>query len=270
MKVLIFVCICALSLGLVTAPGGGRGGGGRGSSRGIGSRGGGSGGGGSGGGESSPKRTYIYGPYDTSTVTRNTPIPLRNPRSPVIRAQSTIPTRPDLGTRLFVGYLLVRYKLKEGPVYRESYTLQRGVVSIPDDRAIRVNFTEEKILDSNGYVCLRANDRRQPIPDYQQQNATVSTLVRYRTGNIYQDHVYLGDNRTIQLDKAQLNKSVEIWVFTKYNGSIIANTDCIQIKTKMNGTMVQMYATNPDSAGVARNSLWVTCLSAVLYFAFNT
>lgn len=121
------------------------------------------------------------------------------------------------------------------------------------------------MLDSNGSSCLNKNDRRSLMSDYKQRIVDVTTTVRYFNK---QGQKYPGDNRTLELDKTMLDTSVEVWTIIKYNGSIIANTNCTQMKSVMNGTIVRLYATNPDSAGIVRSSFWIIILSFVLYLIY--
>lgn len=212
-------------------------------------------------------RRMKYGPYKTR-VTKTTYIPVRTRTSPVIVRQTTRPTRTHLGTRMFVGYMIYRHALHgNGPIYRERYPLYRGEVTIPEERAIRVNFTEEKMLDSNGSVCLGPNDKRNVIPDYYKRIVLVITEVRYG-GSDGKSINYFGDNRTLSLHQAELDQSVQVYTVVKYNGSIIENTNCTQMTSVMNGTVIRLYATNPDKAGTMTSSFLVVLLSCIVYFVY--
>jgi hypothetical protein len=91
---------------------------------------------------------------------------------------------------------------------------------------------------------------------------SVLTDVRYSGGQ--KKHSF-GDNMTVTIDMNSLDQSVEVSTLVKYNGTIVANTNCTQIESVMNGTVVRMYATNPDGAVSIRSSFLAVILSSFIY-----
>ncbi|XP_031574867.1 uncharacterized protein LOC116308553 [Actinia tenebrosa] len=201
-------------------------------------------------------------------VHKNTPIPVYTSKSPVIIPQTKLGFRSNLGRNVFFGYMLYRYGLMEAPVYRGRYPIHRSTVEIPDERAIRVNFTKEIMLDSNGTICLNSTKSYTIAPN----KSVVLTSVRYSNIRGGLSTEYFGDNRTVTIDMNTLNQTVEITTRVLYRGTIVANTSCTQVMSVMNGTIVRMYATNPNadtSAAIAsvQSSFLALILSSLIYCA---
>ncbi|XP_032237680.1 uncharacterized protein LOC116618274 [Nematostella vectensis] len=178
-------------------------------------------------------------------ITRTTPIAPKTRSTPVIRSQTSLKTRSGVSpTRLLGGYLLLRYSLSRGPIYRSAYPMNHSNVDmiIPEDRAFRVNYTEEFLLDVNGSSCLRTN---KTVELTKGKDPSVVTRLYYQ-GNSSVEEVF-GDDMNITLSE-ELDKSVKLVQVVKYNTNIVANTNCSQIKTVLNGTVVLMYLYNPDTA----------------------
>jgi hypothetical protein len=138
------------------------------------------------------------------------------------------------------------YALKSGPLYRQSYYLHNTEVKIPEERAIRVNFTKKFMLDSNGKVCLNSSTSNTLMHDLNKDVILAVTEVRYEKLYEGKKRTTYGENITVTIDKNSLDQSVEVLTLVKYNGTIVAKTNCTQIQRVMNGTVVDMYATNPD------------------------
>ena len=79
-------------------------------------------------------------------ITKYTPIKPTTFRSPVIRSQAKIGSRAKLFTGAVAGYLVFRYALGDAPVYRGGFLVYGSYVSIPENRAVRVSFEEERLL----------------------------------------------------------------------------------------------------------------------------
>lgn len=219
-------------------------------------------------GSRSTRRSPKYGPYK-GTVTKYTAIPVRTKTTPVIIKQTIVPSRStSIYTKLFVGYVVYRYALPNRPVYRQRYTRPsyygQSEVVIPEERAIRVTKIEEKFLDSNGQSCLGENDERKLLPDINERVLFVSCEVVYADGRRKN---YVGDSaRNVEIDKSVLDQDVQVTTLVKYNGTIIENTNCTQTKSDMEGTVVRLYATNPDKAGMISAGRIVIILAALVCF----
>jgi hypothetical protein len=142
--------------------------------------------------------------------------------------------------------MVYKYGLKNGPVYRQAYYMHKTEVKIPEERAIRVKFTKEVMLSSFRRICLNSNKSYSLLHDLNQHIQYVSTDIRYEQLHGGKHDVIIGDNKTINIEKDSLGQSVEVSTIVGYDEAIVANTKCTQILRVINGTVVRMYATNPD------------------------
>ena len=225
----VLVCIVLIVLAVVDARG----------------RGGGRGGGRS-GGSRSRSRSGSSGSSSKSKINKNTPIKATTVRSPVIVSQTKRGIRSSTFAKAFVGYLVLRYTLSNAPVYREGYPMYRSYAAVPDDRAVRITSEEKRLLDNQGNLCLgESSDSqtlRQGIDDDLINLKT--TVVNKNTG---EKKEYDGLDKTISLEDIK-DQDFQITTTARYNESIVAGTTCTQIENKVEGTMVQLYETNPNSA----------------------
>ncbi|XP_031574866.1 uncharacterized protein LOC116308552 [Actinia tenebrosa] len=137
-----------------------------------------------------------FSPPGSSRVYKNTPIPVYTSKSPVIIPQTKLGSRSNLGRNVFFGYMFYRYGLMGAPVYRRRYPIHRSTVEIPDERAIRVNFTKEIMLDSNGTICLNSTKNYTIAPDKNERvrlkqefivSVTLKNSTEFYSNNRYRD-----------------------------------------------------------------------------------
>ena len=181
-----------------------------------------------------------------SKITKNTPIKATTVRSPVIVRQARQGSRSNTYVKVFVGYLVVRHTLNNAPVYRQGYPMYRTYAAVPEDRAVRITSEEQRLLDDQGNLCLGQSSTEQTLLEGIDDNLIdLNTTVKYKnTGETKQYH---GVDKTISLEDIK-DQDFEITITARYNTPIVAGTTCTQIKKKVEGTMVQLYETNPDSA----------------------
>ena len=72
----------------------------------------------------------------------------------------------------------------------------------------------------------------------------IVSSVRYEKSNGGKKEVIPGDNKTLYIDQNALGESVEVSTTVGYDDAIFSR--CSQAVWTMNGTVVRMYATNPD------------------------
>lgn len=87
-------------------------------------------------------------------ITKYTPIKATTIRSPVITRQTKLGSRSDTFTKVLMGYMVFRYTFATAPVYRRGYPMYGSYVSIPEKRAVRVIYEEQKLLNAKGELCL--------------------------------------------------------------------------------------------------------------------
>ena len=178
--------------------------------------------------------------------------------SPVIKSQTIRGSRTKLFTRVASGYLVMRYALNKAPVYREGFPVYKNYVSIPEERAVRISSERVSLLDANGNLCLGYSSIPRTLKDGLEKNLVeLKTTVIYKTNSekIYITILY-GVNNTISLEDIK-EKNFTVTILTRYNITVLRDTDCTQVEKQINGTMIEMYETNPDFISqVIRVILW--------------
>ena len=179
-----------------------------------------------------------------SKVTKYTPIKATTVRSPVIVSQARTGSRSNTFKKVMVAYVVYRYTLSTAPVYRGGYSMHRSYVTIPDERAVRINYEEEKLLDSEGNLCLGQSSVTQTLREgIEEDLAELNTTVKYnKTG---ETQTYYGNTISLEDIKEQ---DFEVTSRARYNTTIVQGTNCTQVEKNVQGTMVAMYETNPDTA----------------------
>ena len=178
--------------------------------------------------------------------------------SPVIKSQTIRGSRTKLFTRAASGYLVMRYALNKAPVYREGFPVYEKYVSIPEERAVRISSERVSLLDANGNLCLGYSSIPRTLKDGLEKNLVeLKTTVVYKTNSekIYITILY-GVNNTISLEDIK-EKNFTVTILTRYNVTVLRDSDCTQVEKQINGTMIEMYETNPDFISqVIRVILW--------------
>ena len=103
------------------------------------------------------------------------------------------------------------------------------------------------LLDANGNLCLGYSS----IPRTRKEGLE-KNLVEVKTTVIYKknpENVYItipyGVNDTISLEDIK-DKNFDVKILARYNITVLRDTDCTQVEKQINGTMIEMYETNPD------------------------
>ena len=166
--------------------------------------------------------------------------------TPVIKSQTIRGSRTKLFTRVASGYLVMRYALNKAPVYREGFPVYEKYVSIPEERAVRISSERVSLLDANGNLCLGYSSIPRTLKDGLEKNLVeMKTTVIYKT-NPEKVHITIlyGVNNTISLEDIK-EKNFTVTILTRYNVTVLRDTDCTQVEKQINGTMIQMYEIHP-------------------------
>ena len=185
-----------------------------------------------------------------SKLSKTTPIKPVKFCTPVIKSQTIRGSRTKLFTRVASGYLVMRYALNEAPVYREGFPVYKNYVSIPEERAVRISSERVSLLDANGNLCLGYSSIPRTLKDGLEKNLVeLKTTVIYKT-NPEKVHITIlyGVNNTISLEDIK-EKNFTVTILTRYNVTVLRDTDCTQVEKQINGTMIEMYETNPHFTG---------------------
>ena len=123
--------------------------------------------------------------------------------------------------------------------------MYRSYVSIPEDRAVRLSYEEEKLLDDDGELCLGESTASRSLKEGIDDNLVeLNTTVKYSDGRMLK---LFGANNTVSLEDIK-DEEFEVTSRARYNTSIVAGTTCTQVEKTVKGTMVTMYETNPNGA----------------------
>ena len=138
---------------------------------------------------------------------------------------------------------------------------RRGFVRIPEERAVRITFEEERLLYANGTSCLgneTANFTLRGEIDKEVINNI--TIVKYES---------TGENKTYQGDIVSLddikNQDFEVRSLARYNTTILNGTSCTQVEKIVRGTMVLMYETYPNAAIILQVNNQLIVLAFALF-----
>lgn len=184
-------------------------------------------------------------------TTKYTPIKATTIRSPVITRQTKLGSRSDTFTKVLMGYMVFRYTFATAPVYRRGYPMYGSYVSIPEKRAVRVIYEEQKLLNAKGELCLNQSSANQTLREGINDNLVeLNTTVKYEDGEMQS---YYGINNAISLEDIK-EENFEVISRARYNTTIVEKTSCAQVESKINGTMIEMYETNPNIADHLRLS----------------
>ena len=102
------------------------------------------------------------------------------------------------------------------------------------------------LLDANGNLCLGYSSIPRTRKEGLEKNLVeVKTTVIYKKNpeNVYITILY-GVNNTILLEDIK-EKNFTVTILARYNVTVLRDTDCTQVEKQINGTMIEMYETNP-------------------------
>ena len=194
---------------------------------------------------SSRSRSRSGGSSSKPKITKNTPIKATSVRSPVIVKQTKVGSRSSTFKRVVVAYLVTRFVFSSAPVYRQGYPMYRSYVSIPKERAVRVTYERERLLNDKGNLCLDTSAGRQTMKEGIDDNlVNLTTTVKYKNGETKTLH---GVDKTVSLEDIK-DQDFEVVSLASYNITIVTGTTCTQVEKTVQGTMVTMYETNPNGS----------------------
>ena len=141
----------------------------------------------------------------------------------------------------------MRYAPNKAPVYREGFPVYKNYESIPEERAERISFERVSLLDSNGNLRLGYSSIPRTLKEGLEKNLVElkTSAVIYKT-NPEKVHITIlyGVNNTISLEDIK-GKNFTVTIRTRYNMTVLRDTDCTQVEKQINGTMIEMYEIHP-------------------------
>ena len=127
-------------------------------------------------------------------------------------------------------------------------------------------------MDSRGNLCLGDSPKAQTLREgIDEDLVELNTTIKYKkTGNIVRLY---GINNTVSLKNVK-GEDFEVVTRARYNVSIVEGTNCSQVEKRIEGTMVEMYETNPNDARtviyISNKLLLSSIVLALLIALFDT
>ena len=150
---------------------------------------------------------------------------------------------------MFFQFRVTRYELSEAPVYRGGFPVHGSYVSIPENRAVRLSSERVSLLDSNGTLCLEQSSQELTLKEGIENNITeVIAAVKYENSLNYK-WTFSGVNNTVPLNEVK-DKTFRVISLARYGIPVVDNTQCTQVVKEVNGTMIQLYEFNPNTAAI--------------------
>ncbi|XP_020618891.1 uncharacterized protein LOC110056718 [Orbicella faveolata] len=164
--------------------------------------------------------------------------------SPVSVSETQLGSVAGTHIKAVSGHLVNNYTLSNASVYREGYPLYRYYIAFRKDKAARISYEEEKLLDAGGSLCQGET----PVEKTLQQGIDGNLIkfiytFRQNGGFLMTFPTKIDGKFDIQDNKTQ---TFELTVLASYNISIVAGTTCKQVGMTVHGTMVTLYQTNPN------------------------
>lgn len=143
--------------------------------------------------------------------------------------------------------------------------MYRSYVSIPEKRAVRVTFEEEALLDAEGNLCQGKSVITQPLRERIDESLVeLKTTVKYKKTGETQTY----SNDTISLKDIK-EQDFEVTSRARYNTTIVEGTNCTQVEKKVQGTMITLYETNPNTGSLLYMNNMVLAIVIALFAVIN-
>lgn len=143
--------------------------------------------------------------------------------------------------------------------------MYRSYVSIPEKRAVRVTFEEEALLDAEGNLCQGKSVITQPLRERIDESLVeLKTTVKYKKTGETQTY----SNDTISLKDIK-EQDFEVTSRARYNTTIVEGTNCTQVEKKVQGTMITLYETNPNTGSLFYMNNMVLAIVIALFAVIN-
>lgn len=115
----------------------------------------------------------------------------------MIVSQTKLGSRSSTLKEAVAAHAVYRYSIISAPVYRQGYPMYRSYISIPGNRAVRVTYEDERLLDDEGKLCLNTSAGNNTLKEGIDDNLVeLNTTVKYKddaTKTVY------GSNNTMSL-----------------------------------------------------------------------
>ena len=162
--------------------------------------------------------------------------------SPVSVSETQLGTVASTHMKAVFSHLVKNYKLSNAPVYREGYPLYRYYIAFPKNKAARISYEEQELLDAGGDLCLGKASENKTLQ--QGIDGSLTNFIytdRREDGGFSMTSTNIDGEFDIQDNKT---KTFELTVLARYDIPIVVGTNCNQVQMTVHGTMVSMEQTN--------------------------
>ena len=162
--------------------------------------------------------------------------------SPVNVSETQLGSNASTDMKAVSGHLVNNYTLSNAPVYREGYPLYRYYIAFPKNKAARISYEEEKLLNAGGDLCLGEESEKKTLQQGIDRNLNTFFVSGVLDGGFSMTSTEIDGKFDLQG-----NKTFEFTVLAKYDTPIVAGTYCNQVQMTVHGIMVSMNQTNPNA-----------------------
>ena len=164
--------------------------------------------------------------------------------SPVSVSETQLGSVASTHMKAIFSHLENIYTLSKAPVYREGYPLYRYYIAFPKNKAARISYEEEKLLEAGGALCLGEATEKKALQQRIDDNLTNFIYTSKVDGGFSTTSTNIDEKFDIQDNKT---KTFELTVLARYDIPIVVGTNCNQVQMTVHGTMVSMNQTNPNA-----------------------
>ena len=165
--------------------------------------------------------------------------------SPVNVSETQLGSNASTDMKAVSGHLVNNYTLSNAPVYREGYPLYQYFIAFPKNKAARISYEEEKLLNAGGALCLGEATEKKTLQ--QGIDANLINFIytsRVDGGFLMTSPAKIGGKFDIQDNKTKI---FQLTVLARYDMPIVEGTSCNQVQMTVHGIMVSMNQTNPNA-----------------------
>ena len=164
--------------------------------------------------------------------------------SPVSVSETQLGTVASTHMKAVFSHLVKNYTLSNAPVYREGYPLYRYYIAFPKNKAARISYEEQELLDAGGDLCLGKASENKTL-----QQGIDGSLTNFIYTDRREDGGFSMTSTNIdgEFDIQDKTKIFKLTILAKYNVPIVVGTTCYQVQMTVHGTMVSTEQTNPTT-----------------------
>lgn len=164
--------------------------------------------------------------------------------SPVNVSETQLGTVASTHMKAVFSHLVKNYTPSNAPVYREGYPLYRYYIAFPKNKAARISYEVQELLDAGGDLCLGKASENKTL-----QQGIDGNLTNFIYTDRREDGGFSMTSTNIdgEFDIQDNTKIFKLTILAKYDVPIVVGTTCYQVQMTVHGTMVSTEQTNPTT-----------------------